>query len=95
VSNQKFTKEFKAEAVRLVLNGQTQTEVAKKLGVSMHSVHKWVHEYEKKGKEAFPGKGKLSATDEKIRQLEKELREMTMERDILKKAIAYFAKEPK
>jgi transposase len=95
VSNNKFSKDFKEEAIRLVLNGQSQTETAKKLGVSMHTVHRWVHEHEKKGKEAFPGKGKLSANDERLRRLETELREVTMERDILKKAIAYFAKHDK
>ncbi len=95
MSNQKFSKDFKREAVRMVLNGQTQTEVAKKLGVSMHSVHAWVHEYQKNGQGAFPGKGKRSGNDEQIARLEKELREVTMERDILKKAIAYFAKDDK
>lgn len=91
-----YTKEFKLDAVRLVVDeGLTQAEVSRRLGVNQNSLSKWVKAYKEDGGEAFPGKGYRTPEQEKIRQLEKENRELRMERDILKKATAFFAKEVK
>lgn len=91
-----YTKEFKLEAVKLVTDqGLKVSEAAKDLGVSYPSLASWVKQYQKDAKKAFPGKGKLSAEDDKVRQLEQQVKRLTMERDILKKAMGYFVEVPK
>jgi transposase len=91
----KFTKEFKIEAVKLVREqGMTYRKVGEDLGVSGTVVARWARQLEESGEYAFPGKGKRDARDEALRQLEEENRQLRMERDILKKAMAYFAKNP-
>ena len=86
---------FKTEAVRLVLNGKSIREVASNLGISYGMLARWKREFEKHTDDAFPGQGKLRPEDERIRQLERELRDVTEERDILKKALAIFSKKTK
>ena len=91
-----FTAEFKEQAVSLVLDrGLTRTKVAQDLGVSQGQVGTWVKEFKQKGSEAFPGNGNLSATDRRIKDLEDQLKTACMERDLLKKATAYFANQKK
>jgi transposase len=88
----KFSSEFKEKTAKLVLEqGMTRTKVAQDLGVSINQVSKWVGEFQSKGSEAFPGNGRLSAQDQRIKDLESEVRQLRMERDILKKATAFFA----
>ena len=92
----KYTNEFKKDAVRLVLEeGLSQAEVSRRLGVTANSVGEWVKAVKKDGKHAFPGKGRQTPEQEEIRRLRKENRELKMEREILKKATAFFAKETK
>ena len=87
-----YTKEFKLGAAKMVVDEKMRlSRVARDLGVSISAVGKWVQGYKKDGGGAFPGKGFLTPEDEKIRKLEKEVRRLTMERDILKKTIALFA----
>jgi len=89
-----FSKEFKEEAVNLVKEqGLSINECCTELGVSQSALRRWVDEQGKKGSGAFPGSGNLSPEDQKIRELEKKVRVLEMERDILKKATAFFAKE--
>ena len=89
-----YTKEFKVGAAKLVLEqGMTVAKAAQDLGVSHTSVSKWVANYKKHGSGAFPGKGNLPPADEELRRLQRENRRLTMERDILKKAIAFFAEQ--
>ena len=91
-----YSKEFKAEAVRLVLDeGLKQAQVARDLGVSATVMSGWVRKWKADGKDAFPGKGKLKPHDEEVRKLQRKLRIVEMERDILKKTIGYFAEVPK
>lgn len=91
-----FTKEFKAEAVRLVLEmGQSQSRVSQDLGIGYTALNRWVREFREDGREAFPGKGHLTPEKQRISDLERENRLLTQERDILKKAMAYFAEVPK
>lgn len=87
-----FDREFKLQAVRLVTQeGRTQTEVSRNLDIGKSLIGRWIREFKEEGGEAFPGKGKLTPQDEELRKLREELRRVTMERDILKKATAYFA----
>ena len=91
MSHQRFSPEFKDEAVRQITQrGYSVKEVAERLGVSTHSLYKWV-------KEAKPAKAEadeLAATKLEMQKLKAELRRVQEERDILKKAAAYFAKDP-
>jgi transposase len=94
MKRKKFAKEFKESAVKLVLQqGVTVQQAATELGVSMSALGKWVRDSRAKGASAFPGSGHLSPEDQKIKDLEKKVRLLEMERDILKKATAFFAKE--
>lgn len=61
---------------------------------SDNSLYRWRQEFRRDGKQAYPGKGRLKADDEYIRQLERELKVVTQERDILKKAVSIFSKNP-
>ena len=92
MSNKKYPEEFKQEAVKQVTErGYSVADVAQRLGVSNHSIYKWRREL---GPTATkPG----SDVDDKkeIRRLSQELKRVTEERDILKKAAAYFANESK
>ena len=91
MKRRKFTSEFKISAVKLVLDeGMTRDRVASDLGVGATLIGKWVKEYQADSAGAFPGNGRLSPQDQKIRDLEKQVRTLKMERDILKKATAFF-----
>ena len=88
-----FDKEFKISAVKLVLESEKSVEsIASDLGVSSNSLFNWKRKYLEDAKNAFPGKGKMKPEDEELRRVKKELLRVTMERDILKKALGYFAK---
>jgi transposase len=92
----KFTKEYKLEACKLVIEkGQKVVDTARGMGVDQVTLSRWVREYRKQGKEAFPGEGRLPETDAKIRALEAEVRRLKLEAEILKKAMAYFVDRPK
>jgi transposase len=83
--------EFKAEAVRMVVEKKARrTEVARNLGISVSLLDTWISN--SKGKAKSGTKSKSSDSD-RIRALERELEQARMERDILKKAVAFFAKE--
>ena len=92
----RFNKEFKLEAVRLLELGQKPvTQLALELGVARNQLYKWQEQLKKSGNDsAFrgPGRRKLDEQDE-IERLRRELKKVTEERDILKKAAAYFAKD--
>ena len=93
LQRRKYNSEFKTEAVRLVLNGKSITEVASNLGIHPNILARWRKEYLNDNKHAFPGKGHLKPEDERFRQLEKQLGDVTEERDILKQAMAIFSKQ--
>lgn len=89
-----YTKEFKGEAVKLVEEqGISIKQAATELGISQSALRKWINASKNKGCGVFPGSGNPSPEDRKVRDLEKKVRLVEMERDILKKAVAYFAKE--
>jgi transposase len=96
VSRRKFTKEFKQEACRLVVDqGQKCSETAKNLGVSESVLGRWVRQYKANGVVAFPGSGRMLPLEEELRRLERENRRLRMEREILKKAITFFGESEK
>ena len=89
MSGKRYTDEFKIEAVRQVMDrGFKVAEVAERLGVTTHSLYAWIRKF---GKPAVVRRAELDQGAE-IRRLKAELRRVTEERDILKKAAAYFAK---
>src|SRR4051812_45407165 len=92
-----FTREFKVEAVKLVTEkGQSITEAARSLGIHENLLRIWKKalEHESKGEQqAFPGHGNRPALEDEIHKLKAEVRRLQMERDILTKATALFAKE--
>ncbi len=91
-----YDKEFKISAVKLVLERkQSAISVARDLGINVNSLHNWKKKYLEDQEHSFPGHGKLKPSDEELRKLKRELETVRMERDILKKAIAFFAKEEK
>lgn len=90
----RYTKQFKVDAVKLVTeHGYKVSEAARNIGIHHSSLRRWKKEFESNGNRAFPGKGNLSPEKEELFQLRKEVKRLRMERDILKKATAFFAKE--
>ena len=93
-TRKRYNKEFKVEAVKLVITrGYSLTQAAKSLGISVDSISKWKKRLEETSSPriAFPGNGNMNAIDKEKRILEKEIKKLQIERDILKKALAYFA----
>jgi len=89
-----YSAEFKREAIKLVLGeGVPVSKASTELGVSVSALGKWVREYRSKCAAFFPGSGNLSVEERQVRELEKKVRRLEVERDILKKATAFFAKE--
>jgi len=88
----RYTLEFKEEAVRLVTGGQRVASVAKTLGLAEQTLHNWVKAASSGGLTGTVAP-KVSAEQMEISRLRTELARVKMERDILKKAAAYFAKE--
>jgi transposase len=91
-----FTEEFKLEAIKLVTEqGLSITEAGRKLDIATKSLRTWMEQQERGELRASLGASKLTADQQRIRELERELAIAKMERDILKKATALFAKESK
>jgi transposase len=92
-----FTPQFKKNAVRLVTEeGKSLNELVTHLGIARSLLQRWKEQTAARpAAEVFPGHGRVTGQAQKVRELEKKLRDVTMERDISKKALAYFANEPK
>ena len=90
-SNRQYTDEFRNEAVKQVIErGYTVINVATRIGIPKHTLYEWVH----KARKVAPAVGEASEKNDsaEVRRLKAELKRVTEERDILKKAAAYFAK---
>jgi len=91
-----YSAEFKEEAVRRIeRTREPVARVAAELGVNENTMHGWVKQYREKPVMPFPGSGRLRPDDEQLRKLERQVRELREENEILKKAAAYFAKNQK
>ena len=90
--SQRFTEEFKIQAVKQVTDqGCSVASVSERLGVTSSSLYNWIKAY---GPDSKEHKQSQEQSD-RIKQLEKELKRVTMERDILKEATVFFADESK
>ena len=91
-----YTPEFKLAAVKMVTEQKLSVaEVARRLGVTENRLHDWKKTVLKKGADAFPGSGHLTPLEEENRTLRAEVKRLETERDILKKATAFFATQMK
>jgi transposase len=89
-----FTREFKVAAVKLVTEkGRSFSEAAKGLGIATELLRRWKITLQDEGREAFPGHGNLPPVEDELRRLRAEVTRLKAERDILKKATAFFARE--
>ena len=87
-----YTLEFKLQAVQMITDQKLSVaEVARRLGVTEGRLHDWKKAIAKNGSDAFPGSGHLTPLEEENRRLRAEVKRLEMERDILKKATAFFA----
>jgi len=92
----RYEKQFKLDAVRLAQQqGNSVASVARDLGIDANTLHHWKRQFSDHGMDAFPGNGRLLPQDEEIRRLQRENALLREERDILKKAMGYFAKNGK
>ena len=92
----KYSKEFKLDAVSLVLDqSYSRVEAARSLGLNSNMLGRWVSEHQTDGGQSFRGNGKLTPEQEEIRKLKSQVKNLEMEKEILKKATVFFAKEMK
>jgi transposase len=91
---QRHTREYKIEAVRLSQEGtRSVAETASELGIRADQLYRWRREFGEDGVAAFAGNGNVKSHDEELHRLRRENKRLTEERDFLKKATAFFAKE--
>ena len=89
-----FSREYKLEAVKLVRErGVTVAQAARDLDVHENVLRKWVREYGDDPTQSFPGKGQMKPEQLEIERLRREVAKLKAERDILKKAAAFFARD--
>jgi transposase len=89
-----YTREFKIEAVKLVTEkGYSVAEAARPLGIHETLLRSWKLALQDRGEQAFPGQGHPPPFEEELRRLRAENQRLQAERDVLKKAAAFFARE--
>jgi transposase len=89
-----YSRDFKLAAVKLVtVQGYSIAEAARSLGIGESLLRLWKQKLAAGGDQAFPGHGRLPPLEEEVRRLRAENKRLQMERDILKKATAFFAAE--
>jgi transposase len=94
MQRRKFSREFKLEAVRLVKDrGVAVAQAARDLDLHENVLRKWVRETIADPQHAFPGHGQMKPEQQEIDRLRKEVAKLKAERDILKRAAAYFARD--
>jgi transposase len=94
MERRKFTREFKLEAVKLITErGVKVVQASQDLGVHPTQLRQWVKELAGDPQHSFPGHGQMKPEQAEIARLKREVTKLKAERDILKKAAAYFAKE--
>jgi len=94
MKRRKFSREFKLEAVRLVRErGVSAAQAARDLDVHENVLRNWVRAFAADPRDSFPGHGQMKPEQLEIDRLRREVAKLKAERDILKKAAAYFAKD--
>jgi transposase len=94
MERKRYAREFKLEAVKLVKDrGVTVAEAARDLGVHANVLREWIRAFAADPEQAFPGHGQMKPEQLEMERLRREVVKLKAERDILKKAAAYFAKE--
>ena len=94
MERKRYAREFKLEAVKLVKErGLSVAQAARDLGVHANVLREWVRAFTADPNQAFPGHGQLKPDQLELERLRREVQKLKAERDILKKAAAYFAKE--
>ena len=92
-ARKQYSREFKQEAVRLLAtSGKSTSELERDLDIGRGNLWRWKREFAENGEDAFPGHGRLTPEQERLRQLERENEILRQERDILKKAVAIFSR---
>jgi len=95
MERKRYAAEIKREAVKLAgQEGVSQAKVAQELGLNVTMLTRWVREAQAGKWEMAPGKPLRTEQQQELERLRRELKRVTTERDILKKAVGYFAKEP-
>lgn len=95
-TRKKYPKEFKLDAISLVLEqGYTRVEAAKSLEINTQMLGRWIKESQQADGQAFRGNGKLTEEQAEIKKLKAQVKLLEMEKEILKKATVFFAKETK
>ncbi len=90
----KYSPEFKTDAVGLVTEqGYSQSEAARSLGINVNMLHRWIKQ--QRDDEPFVGNGNLTEDQRQIKELKHRVKQLEMEKDILKKATVFFAAETK
>ena len=90
-----YTREFKLQALRMVTDqGLSVAEAARRLGIRENLIRNWKRAAKEHGTGAFPGHGHLPPAEDELRRLRAEVARLKAERDLLKKAAAYFASPP-
>jgi len=91
-TRRQYSREFKREAVELLeTSGKSASQLERELGIGKGNLWRWKREFAKNGDDAFPGQGRLTPDQERLRKLERENEVLRQERDILKKAVAIFS----
>ena len=95
-TRKKYSKEFKLDAVSLVADqGYTRSEAGRSLGINPGLLGRWVTEHQSADDQAFRGNGKMAPEQEENRKLKVRIKQLEMEKEILKKATVFFAAETK
>ena len=95
-TRRQYSKEFKLDAISLVVDqGYSRREAASSLDINAQMLGSWIKEHRAEDGQAFRGNGKQAPEQEEIRKLKAQVKRLEMERDILKKATAFFAAETK
>ena len=88
-----YDKEFKLNALALYKCGKSGTDICKDLGIPEPTFWYWLKKLDTEGAKSFVGSGKIKPVNEEAHRLKKELEDIKMERDILKKALAIFSRQ--
>lgn len=95
MARKNYDKNFKLNAIQLHKEGKSKLSVCKDLDIPEPTFYYWLKQYDQEKERSFKGSGKPKASNEEVARLQKELEDMTLERDILKKAVAIFSRPKK